>query len=242
MGQMKFEHTQPYESWFWEKNRIELKKAWVQKVEFGEKTLVLESGEKLSHDILVIATGSKPNKFGWPGQDLKGVQGLYLKQDLELLEENTHPNVKRAVIIGGGLIGIELAEMLAYKKIPVTFLVREKGFWDNVLPKEESDLVGRHILEHHIDLKLETELKEILSNANGRVRAVVTSKGEEIPCQFVGLTAGVSPNVDFLKNTELKVNRGVKVDAFFQTNIPDVYAIGDCAEFESPPALDRRNI
>ena len=109
MGQMKFEHTQPYESWFWEKNRIELKKAWVQKVEFGEKTLVLESGEKLSYDILVIATGSKPNKFGWPGQDLKGVQGLYLKQDLELLEENTHPNVKRAVIIGGGLIGIELA-------------------------------------------------------------------------------------------------------------------------------------
>lgn len=242
MGHMKFEHTQPYESWFWEKNRIELKKAWVQKVEFGERTLVFDSGEKLTYDVLVIASGSKPNKFGWPGQNLEGVQGLYSKQDLDQMEKNTHQGVKRAVIVGGGLIGIEMAEMLAYKKIPVTFLVREKGFWDNVLPKEESELVGRHIREHHIDLRLETELKEILSDSGGRVRAVITSKGEEISCEFVGLTAGVSPNVDFLRNTELKVNRGVKVDAFFQTNIPDVYAIGDCAEFENPPAVDRRTI
>ncbi|MFV8226947.1 FAD-dependent oxidoreductase, partial [Christiangramia aquimixticola] len=116
MGHMKFEHTQPYESWFWEKNRIELKKAWVQKVEFGERTLVFDSGEKMTYDVLVIATGSKPNKFGWPGQDLEGVQGLYSKQDLELMEKNTHQGVNRAVIVGGGLIGIEMAEMLAYKK------------------------------------------------------------------------------------------------------------------------------
>ncbi|GAA0879070.1 hypothetical protein GCM10009119_20380 [Algoriphagus jejuensis] len=242
MGHMKFEHTQPYENHFWEKNRIELKEAWVEKVDFDGKTLVFTSGEILGYDTLVIATGSNPNKFGWPGQELKAVQGLYSKQDLELMEANTREGVSSAVIVGGGLIGIEMAEMLAYKKIPVVFLVREKGFWDNVLPKEESELVGRHIREHHIDLRLETELKEILSDQNGRVRAVVTSKGEEITCQFVGLTAGVSPKVDFLKNSALNVNRGVKVDAFFQTNIPEVYAIGDCAEFDAAPAPDRKNI
>jgi NADPH-dependent 2,4-dienoyl-CoA reductase/sulfur reductase-like enzyme len=242
MGHMKFEHTQPYEPSFWEKNRIELKEAWVKQVDFPGKNLLFSSGEALGYDTLVIATGSKPNKFGWPGQELKGVQGLYSKQDLELMEENTKSGVNRAVIVGGGLIGIEMAEMLAYKKIPVTFLVREKGFWDNVLPKEESDLVGRHIREHHIDLRLQTELKEILSDSNGRVRGVITSTGDEISCEFVGLTAGVSPNVDFLRNTDLVVNRGVKVDEFFQTNIPDVFAIGDCAEFEKAPAPDRRNI
>lgn len=242
MGHMKFEHTQPYEPWFWEKNRIDLKEAWVKQVDFEGKSLLFSSGEKLAYDALVIATGSKPNKFGWPGQDLIGVQGLYSKQDLELMEKNTQSGVQRAVIVGGGLIGIEMAEMLAYKKIPVTFLVREKGFWDNVLPKEESELVSRHIREHHIDLRLETELKEILSDSNGRVRAVITSIGEEIPCQFVGLTAGVTPNIDFLRNTVLQVNRGVKVDEYFQTNISDVFAIGDCAEFEKAPAADRRNI
>ncbi|WP_111670421.1 NAD(P)/FAD-dependent oxidoreductase [Algoriphagus litoralis] len=242
MGQMKFEHTQPYENHFWEKNRIGLKEAWVEKVDFDKKSLVFKSGESLAYDILVIATGSKPNKFGWPGQDSIGVQGLYSKQDLELMEANTQSEIKRAVIVGGGLIGIEMAEMLAYKKIPVTFLVRENGFWNNVLPKEESDLVGRHILEHHIDLRLGTELKEIQAGSDGKVIAIITSKGEKIDCQFVGLTAGVSPNIDFLRNTALEVNRGVRVDEFFRTNLPDVYAIGDCAEFDKAPAADRRPI
>jgi NADPH-dependent 2,4-dienoyl-CoA reductase/sulfur reductase-like enzyme len=75
----------------------------------------------------VLATGSKPNKYGWPGQDLQGVTGLYHKQDLEALEAGHLP--KRAVIVGGGLIGIELAEMLRSRNIPVTFLVREKKFF-----------------------------------------------------------------------------------------------------------------
>ncbi len=242
MGHMKFDHIQPYEDWFWEKNRIELKEAWVEKVDFQSKNLEFKTGEKLGYDELVIASGSKPNKFGWPGQDLKGVQGLYSKQDLELMEESTNSGVERAVIVGGGLIGIEMAEMLAYKKIPVTFLVREVGFWDNVLPKEESLLVGRHIMEHHIDLRLESELQEIIGDSDGRVKAVRTKSGEEIKCQFVGLTAGVTPNIDFLRNSELELNRGVKVDLSFQTNIPNVYAIGDCAEFNQAPASDRRPI
>lgn len=242
MGHMKFEHTQPYENWFWEKNRLELKEAWVKEIDYSSKQIIFQSGEKLAYDDLVIAVGSKPNKFGWKGQDLKGVQGLYSKQDLELMESNTQSGVSRAVIVGGGLIGIEMAEMLAYKKIPVSFLVREAGFWDNVLPKEESALVGKHILEHHIDLRLESELQEIVGDESGRVKAVRTKSGEEIPCQFVGLTAGVSPNIDFLKGSELLTNRGVKVNLSFETNIPNVYAIGDCAEFDQSPAEDRRPI
>lgn len=242
MGHMKFEHTQPYEPWFWGKNRIDLVEGWVESVDFTSKSLHFKSGYNLAYDDLVIATGSKPNKFGWPGQDLLGVQGLYSKQDLESMDSLTKEGVNRAVIVGGGLIGIEMAEMLAYKKIPVTFLVRESGFWNNILPKEESELVGRHILEHHIDLRLEEELVEIISDQNGRVKAVKTKSGEEILCQFVGLTAGVSPNIDFLKNSDLEVNRGVKVDFHFQTNIPNVYAIGDCAEFHQAPAEDRRPI
>jgi NADPH-dependent 2,4-dienoyl-CoA reductase/sulfur reductase-like enzyme len=242
MGHMKFEHTQPYENWFWEKNRLELKESWVKEIDYSSKQICFQSGEKMDYDDLVIAVGSKPNKFGWKGQDLKGVQGLYSKQDLELMEENTKSGVSRAVIVGGGLIGIEMAEMLAYKKIPVTFLVRESGFWDNVLPKEESELVGRHILEHHIDLRLESELDEIIGDKSGRVKSVRTKSGEEISCQFVGLTAGVSPNIDFLKGSELHINRGVKVNLNFETNIPNVYAIGDCAEFDQSPAADRRPI
>ena len=91
----------------------------------------------MSFDKLVIATGSKPNKFGWPGQDLNRVQGMYSYQDLEGMEAASK-DLKQAVIVGGGLIGIEMAEMFHSRHIPVTFLVREKSYWDNVLPAEES--------------------------------------------------------------------------------------------------------
>jgi NADPH-dependent 2,4-dienoyl-CoA reductase/sulfur reductase-like enzyme len=130
-----------------------------------------------------------------------------------------------------------MAEMFMSRNIPVTFLVRESNYWNVVLPDEESKMVSRHILEHHIDLRLSTELKEVLSDDNGRARAVITSTGEEIACEFVGLTAGVSPNVQFLKNSEnndLDIQRGILVNDFLETTAEDVYAIGDCAQLMNP--------
>lgn len=237
MGHMKFEHTQPYEREFWKKNRIELAKGWVSQIDHQTKTLIFESGNKLRYDKLIIATGSKPNKFGWPGQDLEGVIGMYHKQDLEKLEQLA-PNKKtcnRAVIVGGGLIGIELAEMLRSRSIPVTFLVRENSFWNGVLPAGESAMINRHIQNHHIDLRLGVNLKEIISDKNGRAKAVVIKEtGETIDCNVVGLTAGVSPNISFLKDSGIELGRGVKVNRHLETNIPDIYAIGDCAEQHEP--------
>lgn len=232
MGHMKFKHTQPYEDSFWKKNRIDLVNAYVEGVQTATKKVMLSNGSSLLYDKLVIATGSKPNTFGWPGQDLKGVQGLYSKQDLELLERNAPNNsiCKRAVIVGGGLIGIEMAEMLRSRDIPVTFLVREKSFWNGVLPAGESAMINEHIREHHIDLRLDTNLKEILPDENGSARAVVTDTRETIECSVVGLTAGVTPNIDFLKDAGLDLGKGVKVNRFLETSAKDVYAIGDCAE------------
>lgn len=237
MGHMKFEHTQPYENWFWEKNRINLKKGYVKNIDTNSKTLHFADGDTLQYDKLVIATGSKSNKFGWPGQDLDGVTGMYHKQDLDNLEKYAPNNkvCKRAVIVGGGLIGIELAEMLNSRNIPVTFLVREDSFWDAVLPKGESQMINRHITNHHIDLRLGVNLKEIIADENGKTKGVVIAEtGEIIDCDIVGLTAGVSPNIDFIKDSDIETGRGVKVNHFLETNIPDVYSIGDCAEQHEP--------
>lgn len=233
MGHLKFEHTQPYENKFWTENNIVLKNDHVVKIDPLTQIIHFKTGSVISYDKLIIATGSKSNKFGWPGQDLPGVTGLYSKQDLKYIEENT-PGCKRAVVVGGGLIGIELAEMLLSRNIAVTFLVREKSFWDIVLPKGESEMINRHILEHGIDLKLETGLKEIIAGEDGKVTAIVTDKGETIRCQLVGLTAGVSPNIDFLKDSGIEVGRGVKVNRFLQTNFENIFAIGDCAEQHQP--------
>ena len=144
MGQLPFSDTEPYEPQFWRDNSITLLQQRVTQILVDKKQLLLDDSRLFSYDILVLATGSKPNLLGWPGQNLKAVQGLYHKQDLEKLEEWT-PSIQSAVIVGGGLIGIELAEMLHSRGKKVHFLIRESHFWNSILPNEETKLVTQHI-------------------------------------------------------------------------------------------------
>jgi NAD(P)H-nitrite reductase large subunit len=237
MGHMKFEHTQPYENWFWEKNRIDLVFKYVNTVHDSKSELEFSDGSTIKYDELVLATGAKPNMFGWKGQDLKGVGGLFSKQDLDNMEKYTK-GIKRGVIVGGGLIGVEMAEMLLSRGIEVAFLVREDLFWGNVLPSQEAKLIMRHMKEHHVNLRLETELAEIIGDENGRAIGVKTNSGEIIDCGWVGLTAGVSPNISFLESSSVETNRGILINQEFKTNVDNIYAIGDCAEFKE--AVDGR--
>lgn len=233
MGHMRQQDTQPYEAEFWTKNRIDLLHKRVDTIDFEAKKIEM-GDDQISYDKLILAVGSKSNKFGWPGQDLKGVGGLYHLQDLEYMEKHSE-GLERAVIVGGGLIGIEMAEMFASRKIPVSMLVREESYWNNVLPKEESAMISRHIKHHGIDLKLASNLDQIIDNGSGKASGVMIKEtGEKISCGFVGLTAGVSPNISFLKDTGLELGRGIKVNKYLETNIKDVYAIGDCAEQQEP--------
>lgn len=237
MGHMKYQNTKPYEDGFWKKNRIELLNAHVNAVDFNHKTLQLNNGNTLAYNDLVLALGSKPAKFGWPGQDLDGVQGLYAYQDLELLEKNV-TNAQQAYIIGGGLIGVELAEMLLTRGIKVTFLVREDKFWGSVLPKEDAAFIGEHIMkDHHVNILFNTNLDTINADENGRVKSItIKETGEELPCEIVGLTPGVQANIDFLRGTELDIDKGILINQYMETNIPHVYALGDCAQHRKAPA------
>lgn len=232
MGHMNYKDTKPYEDWFWEKNRLELKKGYVENIDTEKKMLHFAQGESLTYDKLIIATGSSTKYYDWEGQDLKGVQGMVSIQDLEQLEKNA-PNKEvcpTAVIVGGGLIGVELAEMLRTREIDVKMLIRENAFWTNALPQGEAEMLSRHIKSHGVDIKHETNLKKILGDDQGNVRAVLTEEGEEIPCQVVGITTGVAPNISFLKESNIETDKGILVNRKLETSVKDVYAIGDCAQ------------
>lgn len=234
MGHMRAEDTKPYEDWWWKKRKINLLQAWVTHVDVEKKWLSFAGDAGgITYDQLVIATGSKPNKFGWPGQDLERVQGLYSMQDLQRLERISD-EIQHGVIVGGGLIGVELAEMLHSRGKHVTILAREENYWSNALPLEESVMVTDVIRSAGIDLRCSEELAEIVDDGQGRACAVMTKNGERIDCQFVGLTAGVSPNLSALKGSDVPTGRGVLVDRSFRTQVEDVFAIGDCAEIVTP--------
>ena len=235
MGHMRYKDTKPYEDDFWRENRIDLLRGRVERVDVDARTLHLAGGTSERYDVLVLATGSNSNKFGWPGQDLEGVQGLFSLQDLETMEASTR-DISRGVIIGGGLIGVEVAEMLGSRGIPVTFLVREEAFMRFAFPAAEAAMIGREIVAHGVDLRFGTELERIEPDASGRVAAVVTTGGETIDCQFAALTVGVHPNIGMLADSGIECDRGVLVDSLLRTNVPDVYAVGDCAQLRTPAA------
>ena len=237
MGHMSLADTQVYEARFYPKNRLELLFEKVKAIHPEKKEIEVTGSFPLKYDILLLATGSRYNTLGWPGQNLPGVQGLYSLQDLKTLEQNTIKHkVKSAVIVGGGLIGIELAEMLHSRGIKIDFLVRENSYWKSVLALEESNMINEEIRSHHIRLHLNTELKEILAGKNGRVGSIITNTKQEIPCQFLGLTIGVKPELSLTKgesqqgDSKIETDRGILVDHCMQTSVQDIFAAGDCAQ------------
>jgi NADH oxidase (H2O2-forming) len=240
MGHLTFENIHPYETWFWKKNRIELLYDHVEKIHTVERSLALRSGKTMGYDDLIIASGSQSNFFNWPGQHLRGVQGLYSYQDLLAMEANTR-RIKRAVVVGGGLIGVEMAEMLSGRNIDVTMMVRESAFWANALPIQEARMISRHIESHGVELRHNCLLSEILGDNDAKVKAVRTDDGQEIPCDFAGIAVGVHPNVGWLQESGIAVNEGVLVNEYLETNASGVYAIGDCVERKLPLA-GRKNI
>lgn len=233
MGQMTLEDTMPYEDWFWEKNKIELVQGRVNAIRPDLSTIELEDGTSYDYSSLILACGSSPNILNIPGHKSKGVSGMYSLQDLQIIEKYTQ-NINEACIIGGGLIGIELAEMLSSRDINVHLIIREASYWSSVLPAEESEMVSEHIEHHDIHLHRSQEAESIEANHNGRARKVVLKNGDKISSDFVGITIGVHPNIQWINCEALESNRGILVDPYLRTNISNIYAIGDCAELRSP--------
>lgn len=235
MGHLRYEHTKPHEDWYWPENRLELIQAQATGLDTARQLITLDNGQTLAYDRLLLATGSGPKLGDWPGRTLGGVQGLYGLPDLQQMARATQ-NIRRAVVVGGGLIGVELAEMLHARGIHVTQLVRESRYWAGVLPPEEAALVEKQLAEHHIDLRLNTEVGELLPGPAGRVRAVRTTAGAELPAEWVGLAIGVAPNLALARAGGLETGRGILVDELLQTSAPNVFAAGDCAEHRRPGA------
>lgn len=233
LGHLRYTDVKPYEDWFWAENRLELVHAEATGVDTAARTVQLATGPALAYDHLLLATGSVLRTASWPGQQLGGVQGFYGLPDLEKMSQATQ-GIRQAVVVGGGLIGVELAEMLHSRGIGVTWLVREPRYWQSVLPPEESALLAAHIRSYGIDLRLATELHEVLGDDQGRVRTVVTTTGQELSAEWVGLATGVQPNLALARAAGLETDLGILVTELLETSAPGVYAAGDCAQHRQP--------
>lgn len=232
MGALTVAHTHLYEERFWAENRIDRVQDRAVGLDPSRQRLALRDGGEVPYDRLLIATGSVPAIPDWPGADLAGVQGLYHVQDLDRMEAATR-GVRRAVVVGGGLIGVELTEMLRTRGVEVTFLVRQPRYLPRVLSDAESALVAGAIRRHGVDLRLDTEVERV--EGTDRAEAVVTTDGDRLAAEFVGVGTGVRANVGWLDGA-VETDRGVLVDRQLRASAGNVWAAGDCAELRDPPA------
>jgi NADPH-dependent 2,4-dienoyl-CoA reductase/sulfur reductase-like enzyme len=226
---------EPYERHTWRDRGIELVRARVTDLDAAQHQLTLGDGRTLPYDRLLIATGSRARRIELPGvsDDLAGLVHFVTLQDLDACEKYA-PTTKRAVVVGGGLIGIELVECLRFHGVAVTFLVREPWYWPAALSREEGEMTAREMRRHGVDVREGAELASVARDASGRVASVTTTAGETLACEMLGVCIGVVPQVEWLQGvaTPPAMGRGVKVDATLRTSLDDVWAAGDCAELD----------
>lgn len=221
---------------FWNAKRIKtLVNTEVTKIDRENKSVNyknLLTGEtaSLPYDKLVIATGATPFKPPVPGVDLKGVTTLQSMADSDFLRKiRDEGEVKQAVVIGGGLIGIETCEALVLSNIKVTLV----ELMPQLLPFLDKDmsLNVEKYLKTKADVILENGVSEFIGE-NGKLKAVKLQDGTIIPCEIAVVATGVRPNIALAKEAGLKIGecRAIEVNSYMQTSDPDIYAIGDCIE------------
>jgi NADPH-dependent 2,4-dienoyl-CoA reductase/sulfur reductase-like enzyme/rhodanese-related sulfurtransferase len=192
----------------------------------------LVTGEKgiAEYDKLVIATGATPRKPPVPGIELEGVTTLQSLSDADYLRKvHDEGKIKKAVVIGGGLIGIETCEALHLAGIEITIIELLPQLL-NFLDRQMAKLVEKYV-QSKANVILENGVAAFLGE-NGKLTAVKLQNGTEIPCELAVVAIGVMPNTKLAKDAELPIGKtgGIIVNDYMQTLDPDIYAVGDCIE------------
>ncbi len=191
----------------------------------GSKILRVADGKEISYDRALIATGSSPISLPIPGVEAKGVISLRNVNDAETVMSGG-ADLREAVIIGGGFIGLKLACHLRERNIGVTVLEKESKIAPRMFDDTASFLVGNQLRRHGIRVETDVEVTEFL-NENAWVTGVKMKDGEIYSCQRVIQAVGVRPNTQFLADSGIDLQGGVLVNERMETNVPGVYAAGD---------------
>lgn len=193
------------------------------------KSVTSAPGEVAHYDKLLIATGSNPFIVPIPGHDLPGVLAYRDLDDVNKMKEAAQQG-GRAVVIGGGLLGLEAAAGLLAQGMDVTVLHLMPTLMERQLDPAAGYLLEKELSGRGIDIRTKANTKEIIGA--DRVEGVRLEDGTEIDCDMVVMAVGIRPNTALAADAGLEVGRGIKVDACLRTSDPDIFSVGECVEFE----------
>ncbi len=215
-------------SFYTEKNITYFKGRVATSLDPKQKKVALDNGETLGYEKLLIAVGGTPRCWTLPGSDKKGIHYLRRLDDARGIMADFE-TIKEGLLIGGGFISFELADIMVKRNIKATVMLREPYYWANLLDEESGRLIEDVLKKNGVDIIYEEEVVEVLGGEHAeRVR---TNKGRIIPASFIAVGIGIMDCLAPFRPSGIELGRGVLADKFLATNIPDVWTAGDCAEY-----------
>jgi NADPH-dependent 2,4-dienoyl-CoA reductase/sulfur reductase-like enzyme len=214
--------------------RLEIRRATarIERLDVAGHAISLADGRTLVYDRLLLAVGARALRPAVPGIDLAGVVTLDSLEDARGILRLAR-RARRAVVVGGGITALELAEALAAQGVETHYLMRKDRYWGNVLEPDESELVEARLEQEGVRLHRQVEMQRVL-DGRGRVAAVELSGGRRLSCDLLGVAIGIQPRLELAVSAGLATRRGILTDEFFRTSDPDVFAAGDVAEVMDP--------
>jgi nitrite reductase (NADH) large subunit len=198
----------------------------------AEHALQLGDQSHIPYERLLIAVGAQAIPLEVPGADLEGVLKLDHMSDAKLILKQARRG-KAAVVVGGGITALELAEGLLSRGMKVHYLLRGDRYWSNVLDEHESKIVEHRLREDGVTLHYHAEVIEV-TGSNGKVNGARLLNGQLLKCDLVAYAIGIRPRVSLAKQAGLAVDRGILVNEYLQTDDPDIFAAGDVAQAYDP--------
>ncbi len=213
--------------WYAENNIALYTNARINKIDRKNRVVYAEDGTSAPYDRLLIATGSKPFMLPIPGKDLEGVIGYRdIKDTNDMIETaKTH---KHAVVIGGGLLGLEAANGLKIQGMEVTVVHKNDWLLERQLDKTAGGMLQKSLEAKGLNFLLNKDTEQLINDGNGRVKAVRFKDGQEIAADLVVMAVGIRPNYALAESAGIYCNRGIVVNDTMQTYDPRIYAVGEC--------------
>ncbi|PPC93152.1 MAG: nitrite reductase large subunit [Methylotenera sp.] len=213
--------------WYAENNIALYTNARINKIDRKNRVVYAEDGTSAPYDRLLIATGSKPFMLPIPGKDLEGVIGYRdIKDTNDMIETaKTH---KHAVVIGGGLLGLEAANGLKIQGMEVTVVHKNDWLLERQLDNTAGGMLQKSLEAKGLNFLLNKDTEQLINDGNGRVKAVRFKDGQDIAADLVVMAVGIRPNYALAESAGIYCNRGIVVNDTMQTYDPRIYAVGEC--------------
>jgi 3-phenylpropionate/trans-cinnamate dioxygenase ferredoxin reductase subunit len=225
---------------FYEEKKIELVLGDpVTRLDPARKSAHLNSGRAIGFDKALVATGGRPVRLEVPGERLPGVYYFRTLNDARAIAEEAGPG-RRAVVVGAGFIGMEVAASLTQRGVHVTVVETSPRIWERFLDASLGGYIETYCLEKGIEFRTRDRVTAFLGSQ--RVTKAKLRLGDTLACDFVCIGIGITPRTEIAEAAGLEVDNGIVVDEYLRTSHPDVYAAGDVANYPDPVFGRRRRV